>query len=122
MTNVWCTPPAWKDFESSPDRPEYAELPHRPIRPQMPRHARRIDESDGIELRCVLQSKMPAVAVSVTPRDSDDAPILAEAMAGLMDVVVTGDRDLHELKAQLPFLLANPRGFWERLRLHAPQV
>ena len=52
----------------------------------------------------------------VEPRDPDDIAVLAEASAGQVDVLVTGDRDLLELDGKLPFRVLNPRGFWEYLR------
>ena len=95
------------------------------------------------ELRRVLQKKMrlspdlagemddflrregeivsEAAAVSITPRDPNDAAVLGQAMAGRIDVLVTGDQDLLELEGKLPFLVVNPRGFWERLRTDEAQ-
>jgi putative PIN family toxin of toxin-antitoxin system len=97
-----------------------------------------VGEAVLVELRRVLQKKMQlspdlaremddflrreaevipgAPAVSVAPRDPNDLPVLAEAVAGRIDVLVTGDRDLLELEGKLPFLVVNPRGFWEQLR------
>lgn len=48
-------------------------------------------------------------------RDPDDRWILASAMAGRADVLVTGDRDLLDVadKASLPVL--DPRAFWDLL-------
>lgn len=48
-------------------------------------------------------------------RDPDDRWILASAMAGRADVLVTGDRDFLDIaaKAQLPVL--DPRAFWDLL-------
>lgn len=102
-----------------------------------------VGEAVLAELRRVLQKKMrlspdlagemddflrregeivsEAAAVTITPRDPNDAPILAEAVAGRIDVLVTGDRDLLELEGRLPFLVVNPRGFWERLRTEEAQ-
>ena len=49
-------------------------------------------------------------------RDPDDLPVLAEALEGLADVLVTGDRELLEITHDLPINILSPRGFWERLR------
>jgi len=49
-------------------------------------------------------------------RDADDARILAEAVAGGADVVVTGDRDLLDLADRSPLRIVTPRVFWELLR------
>ncbi len=54
---------------------------------------------------------------TTTPiRDRDDRWILATAVAGYADVLVTGDEDLLSVasNAQLPIL--TPRAFWELLR------
>lgn len=52
----------------------------------------------------------------VKVRDADDARILAEAVAGGADVLVTGDRDLLDLADRSPLRIVTPRGFWELLR------
>ena len=51
----------------------------------------------------------------VAVRDPDDRWILASAVAGRADVLVTGDQDLLDVAdaASLPIL--DPRGFWELL-------
>lgn len=49
-------------------------------------------------------------------RDPSDAWIVASAIAAEADVLVTGDRDLLELSANVPFPIVTPRGFWEMLR------
>ena len=54
-----------------------------------------------------------AAGLDVTVRDPDDARIIAEAVAGSADVLVTGDRDLLDLAAHSPVRIVNPRGFWE---------
>lgn len=48
-------------------------------------------------------------------RDPDDAEVLAQAIEGLADVLVTGDRDLLDVTAELPVEVLSPRGFWEKL-------
>ena len=52
-------------------------------------------------------------------RDKSDLPVLAEAIAGKADVLVTGDKDLLDLTDELPIQILTPRGLWERLR-HDP--
>lgn len=49
-------------------------------------------------------------------RDPSDAAVLAEALAGEAEVLVTGDRDLLELSWSPPLVVVSPRGFWERQR------
>lgn len=90
-----------------------------------------------IELRRVLDRKMrmpPALAdeamaflrreaiiVSSAPtlpldlRDADDVLVVSEAVAGLAEVVVTGDRDILDVAERLPVPAVSPRGFWEML-------
>lgn len=51
-----------------------------------------------------------------TVRDSDDAGVLASALAGGAEVLVTGDQDLLVLHGQVSFPVLSPRGFWELVR------
>ena len=89
------------------------------------------------ELRRVLREKMGMPEVSVIEadtflrqeaaivskgstvdaplRDLDDVAVLAQAVEGLADVLVTGDRDLLDVADQLPVEVLSPRGFWEKL-------
>jgi len=46
-------------------------------------------------------------------RDEDDRWVLASAIAGSAEVLVTGDRDLIDLATQAPLKIVNPRGFWD---------
>ena len=49
-------------------------------------------------------------------RDSDDQWILASALAGRADVLITGDRDLLDLAGSAPLRILDPRAFWELAR------
>jgi predicted nucleic acid-binding protein len=49
-------------------------------------------------------------------RDPADRPILAEAVAGRADLLVTGDRDLLVLAARAPVAIRSPREVWKLLR------
>lgn len=49
-------------------------------------------------------------------RDDDDRWVLASAIAGTVDVLVTGDRDLLDVAAEAPVRIVNPRGFWQLIR------
>jgi putative PIN family toxin of toxin-antitoxin system len=91
-----------------------------------------------IELRRVLRDriKVPAPVVTaieqllrdqiVVPkpsephplpvRDPDDRWVLASAVAGKADVIVTGDSDLLEVASQSPIPIVDPRGFWTMVR------
>ena len=53
---------------------------------------------------------------SLRIRDSDDQWIVASALAGQADVLVTGDHDLLAVAPQSPVPILSPRGFWEQLR------
>jgi uncharacterized protein len=48
--------------------------------------------------------------------DSDDRLVVASAVAGHADVLVTGDRDLLDVADALPLPVIDPRGFWNLLR------
>jgi putative PIN family toxin of toxin-antitoxin system len=48
-------------------------------------------------------------------RDEDDRKVMAEAIAGGAEVLVTGDRDLLDVASQLELEVVSPRGFWEKL-------
>ncbi len=48
-------------------------------------------------------------------RDPDDRWILASAMVGRADVLVTGDRDLLDVADKAPLPILAPRAFWDLL-------
>ena len=48
-------------------------------------------------------------------RDPDDRWMLASAMAGRADVLVTGDRDLLDVAGKTALPMVDPRGFWDLL-------
>ena len=58
----------------------------------------------------------PGSNPAVKLRDRDDLPILAAAIAGKADVLVTGDRELVELGKVGKVRVISPRRFWEQLR------
>jgi putative PIN family toxin of toxin-antitoxin system len=66
----------------------------------------------------VLDATPPAAPVEV--RDPDDAVILAEALAGKADVLVTGEKDLLDLGAVPGVRILDPRGFWQIIRRRVP--
>lgn len=53
---------------------------------------------------------------SVMVRDSDDGWVLANARAGNIDVLVTGDSDLLNIRDQAGLRIVTPREFWSELR------
>jgi len=56
--------------------------------------------------------------INLSVRDPDDVAVLAEAIEGLVDVLVTGDRDLLEIPDEPAIEILSPRGFWEKLQRH----
>lgn len=67
-----------------------------------------------VRQNAMVATETPVPAVDV--RDANDLPILAGAIQGAAEVLVTGDKDLLVLKrvASLPIL--DPRGFWELIK------
>lgn len=61
----------------------------------------------------------PPLALRI--RDAADRAILAEAVAGQADVLVTGDRDLLVVAPRAPIRIQSPREFWEQLRSAEPE-
>lgn len=51
-------------------------------------------------------------------RDAADRWVLATALEGEADVLVTGDRDLLAVQVESPIPILEPRAFWELLRNH----
>lgn len=58
----------------------------------------------------------PSAPDPVVIRDEADRWIVASAVAGSVDVMVTGDNDLLSISSSLPLRLLSPRAFWEELR------
>ena len=58
---------------------------------------------------------LPARVVASACRDPDDLPVLGTAVAGRADMLVTGDRDLLELKRHGGIPILTPRECYERL-------
>lgn len=76
------------------------------------------DRIDAVEavLRTAPVVPKPAAPSTVAIRDPADRWILATAIAGAADVLVTGDRDLLAVVADAPIPILSPREFWEFLR------
>ena len=62
----------------------------------------------------------PAAPSDVPVRDPADRWIVATAVVGAADVLVTGDRDLLAVSGQSPVRILEPRAFWELLRATKP--
>ena len=58
----------------------------------------------------------PASPSDILVRDPDDRWVLASAVAGRADVLVTGDQDLLAVADSAPLTILTPRGLWDRLR------
>ena len=67
-------------------------------------------------LRALEVVAKPEKPTSIPVRDADDAWVLASAIAGRADVLVTGDRDLLDIAESAPMPILSPRGFWELVR------
>ena len=59
----------------------------------------------------------PARLLELAVRDRADAWLLASAVAGRADVLVTGDQDLLVLGHRAPLPVLDPRGFWNLARV-----
>ena len=77
--------------------------------------ADRIDAVEAV-LSTVPIIPKPAEPSALAIRDPADRWILATAIAGAADVLVTGDRDLLVVAAGSPIPILEPRAFWELLR------
>lgn len=58
----------------------------------------------------------PARPAPIKLRDPSDGWIIATALDGAADVIVTGDRDLLDVRDAAPLPIVDPRSFWEMLR------
>ena len=58
----------------------------------------------------------PELAHALPERDPDDRWVLASAIAGNADVLVTGDADLLDLPPQAELKIISPREFWNLMR------
>ncbi len=68
------------------------------------------------ELRDETIVPKPAKPSSLPIGDPDDRWVLASAVDGNADVLVTGDQDLLAVARQAPLAIVDPRGCWDRLR------
>jgi putative PIN family toxin of toxin-antitoxin system len=77
-----------------------------------------LDRIDAVEaeLRAETIIPRPSKPAAVAIRDPDDAWVLASAIDGAVDLLVTGDDDLLAIAADVPLPIVNPRGCWQRLR------
>jgi putative PIN family toxin of toxin-antitoxin system len=60
----------------------------------------------------------PAQPDALAVRDPDDCWIIATAMTGQADCLITGDADLLTIAKKAPLPVISPREFWEMLSSH----
>ncbi|MEJ8850328.1 putative toxin-antitoxin system toxin component, PIN family [Variovorax rhizosphaerae] len=51
----------------------------------------------------------------VVPNDVDDDHVVAAAVAGQVELIVSGDRDLLQMQSHAGIAILNPRDAWERI-------
>jgi len=78
-----------------------------------------IDEIEAL-LRDQTVVTLPARHLSLGIPDPDDEWIVAEAVAGEADMLVTGDAALPKFGQRAPLPIVSPRGLWESLRGASP--
>ena len=77
--------------------------------------ADRIESAEAVFSTIEIIPK-PHKPSSLKVRDQDDRWIVATAVSGDADVLVTGDKDLLAVAGDAPLLILEPRAFWELLR------
>ena len=87
------------------------------IKLKLPKDA--IDEIEAL-LRDQVVVRTPTEHLSLSISDAADEWIVAEAMAGAADVLVTGDAALQKLGKRAPLRIVSPRGLWDMLRGSKP--
>jgi uncharacterized protein len=87
----------------------------RVLRDRFKAPAAQIDRIDAL-LRDQTIIAKPTDILPLKVRDPDDAWVLASAVAGEAELLVTGDQDLLVLAAKAPLPIVTPRGAWELLR------
>lgn len=82
---------------------------------KMRMHPELADEAVAFLRReAIIVSTAPTLPLEI--RDADDVVVLSEAVTGLAEVVVTGDRDILDVADTLLVPAVSPRGFWEMLQ------
>jgi putative PIN family toxin of toxin-antitoxin system len=81
--------------------------------------ARTREVVEFVRQHSTIAAETPAPAVQI--RDAHDVPILAAALNGCADVLVSGDKDLLVLRRIEGMPVLDPRGFWEFVKTRAGQ-
>jgi uncharacterized protein len=68
------------------------------------------------QLRAHTIVARPAAPSDLPLRDADDAWVLASALTGGAELLVTGDKDLLSVAELTPVPIVDPRRCWDRLR------
>lgn len=80
----------------------------------------RVPPASVAEILALLESfetvPNPAAPSDIAVRDKDDAWVLASALTGRADVLITGDRDLLAVGDVRGLRIRDPRGFWSLLK------
>ena len=79
-----------------------------------------IDEIESL-LRDQVVVSTPEEHLGLRISDADDEWIVAEAVAGDVDVLVTGDAALQKMGKRAPLPIVSPRGLWDTLRGTQPR-
>ncbi len=87
----------------------------RVLRDRFKAPAAQLDRIDAL-LRDQTIIEKPVEILSLKVRDADDAWVLASAVAGEAELLVTGDQDLLVLAPKAPLPIVTPREAWELLR------
>lgn len=86
-------------------------------KPKLPK--RTIDEIEA-QLRDSLVVKVPAKHLALGISDPHDEWVVASAVVGGADVLVTGDAAVLKLGKRAPLPIVSPRGLWDLLRGPGP--
>ena len=79
-----------------------------------------IDEIESL-LRDQVVVSTPEEHLGLRISDADDEWIVAEAVAGDVDVLVTGDAALQKMGKRAPLPIVSPRGLWDTFRGTQPR-